>query len=246
MKSFKVDRLEVRVFEDRQRLGRAAAEAVAGAIGEVMRTKEVVNVMFAAAPSQDEFLAELVKMPVDWGRVGGWHMDEYVGLAADAAQGFGNYLRERLFGRVGMASVFYMRDVEEYSGLLASHSLDILALGIGENTHLAFNDPGVARFDDPALVKGVELDEDCRRQQVNDGCFAALEEVPKRAMTVTVPVLLSARYVFAMVPGERKAQAVRKTLYEEIDERYPSTALRRHPRAVLYLDAASSSLATRV
>ncbi|HUB61382.1 MAG TPA: 6-phosphogluconolactonase [Puia sp.] len=240
MKSFKVDRLEVRVAADRAALGLAAAEAVCGAIAGVLAGKEAVNVLFAAAPSQNEFLAALVRMPVDWSRVNGFHMDEYIGLAGDAPQGFGNFLKERLFGWVSFRQVFYMRDCAQYGALLAAQPTDIVVLGIGENTHLAFNDPHAALFDDPEMVKVVELDEACRAQQVHDGCFGALAEVPRRAMTVTIPGLMRAGYVFGVVPGAGKAEAVRHTLTEGVSERYPATILRRHPRAVLFLDAGSA------
>jgi glucosamine-6-phosphate deaminase len=272
MKIFKVDRLVVRVAVDRAALGLAAAEAVCGAIGEVLGRKEagrgsaaegsaaegsvaerswtegsavggLANVMFASAPSQNEFLAALVRMPVDWSRVNGFHMDEYMGLAEDAPQGFGNFLRERLVGRVSMRSFSFMRTIQEYAHKLAREPMDIVVLGIGENTHLAFNDPHAALFDDPELVKVVELDEACRAQQVGevgDGCFGALEEVPRRAMTVTIPGLMRAEYIFGVVPGARKAEAVRRTLYEEVSERYPATVLRRHARAILFLDGDSA------
>jgi glucosamine-6-phosphate deaminase len=258
MKIFKVDRLEVRGAEDRAALGLAAAAAVCGAIGEMLARKEAgrgsvaggswaggsvaggsVNVMFAAAPSQNEFLAALVRMPVDWSRVNGFHMDEYIGLAEDAPQGFGNFLRERLVGCVPFRTFSFMRTIQEYAHILAEQPMDIVVLGIGENTHLAFNDPHAALFDDPELVKVVELDEDCRAQQVGDGCFGALEEVPLGAMTVTIPVLMRAEYIFGVVPGAGKAEAVRRTLYEEVSERYPATILRRHPKAVLFLDVNS-------
>jgi glucosamine-6-phosphate deaminase len=246
MKIFKVDRLEVRVAADRAALGRAAAETFCGAVAEVLGRKEVANVMFAAAPSQNEFLDALVGMPVDWSRVNGFHMDEYIGLDGEAPQGFGNFLRERLFSKVAfrevmfMASCENMRTCEEYAYQLAKWPTDIVVLGIGENTHLAFNDPHAALFDDPEVVKVVELDEACRAQQVRDGCFATLEEVPRRALTVTIPALMRAEYVFAVVPGKNKAEAVRHTLTEEIGERYPSTILRRHGNAILFLDASSA------
>jgi glucosamine-6-phosphate deaminase len=243
MRSFKVDRLEVRVLGSRAVLGQAAAEAVCAAVGEVLGRREVANVMFAAAPSQNEFLAALVRMPVDWSRVNGFHMDEYIGLAEDAPQGFGNFLRERLVGWVSLRSFSFMRTFEEYAHKLAKEPPDIVVLGVGENTHLAFNDPHVALFDDPEVVKVVELDEDCRAQQVHDGCFMALEEVPRRAMTVTIPVLMRAEYVFAVVPGKNKAEAVRRTLNEDVSERYPATILRRHPRVTLFLDEDSAARA---
>jgi glucosamine-6-phosphate deaminase len=241
MKSFKVDRLEVRVAADRVALGQAAAEAVCRGIEEVLARQSVVNVMFAAAPSQNEFLAALVGMPVDWSRVNGFHMDEYIGLDADAPQGFGNFLKGRLFEKVAFRAVFYMKGCDEYAALLEENIIDIVVLGIGENTHLAFNDPHVALFDDPELVKVVELDEVCRVQQVGDGCFGTLADVPRRAMTVTIPGLMRAEYVFGVVPGKNKAEAVRRTLTEDISERYPATILRRHPRAILFLDAKSAA-----
>jgi len=185
-------------------------------------------------------------MQVDWSRVNGFHMDEYIGLDADARQGFGNFLRERLFSKVPFGDVSYMgpcetmRMIEEYAHKLAGQPTDIVVLGIGENTHLAFNDPHAALFDDPEVVKVVELDEACRAQQVRDGCFIALEEVPRRAMTVTIPALMRAEYVFAVVPGKNKALAVKRTLSEAVSERYPATILRRHPRAILFLDADSA------
>ncbi|HET6252893.1 MAG TPA: 6-phosphogluconolactonase [Puia sp.] len=239
MRSFKVDQLEVRVAADRTALGQAAAQAVCAAIGEVLGWKEVVNVMFAAAPSQNEFLAAFVGMPVDWSRVNGFHLDEYIGLDVAAPQRFGNFLKQRLFSRVPFREVAYMQDCDEYARRLAAQPTDIVVLGIGENTHLAFNDPHVALFHDPATVKVVELDEACRAQQVHDGCWTSLEEVPRQAMTVTIPMLMRAEYVFGVVPGVRKALAVRHTLQEAISERYPATILRRHPRAVLFLDEES-------
>jgi glucosamine-6-phosphate deaminase len=237
MRVFHKDALEVRVYDDRAALGRAAAAAVAARISEVLAGKPEVNIVFAAAPSQNEFLAALVEMELDWGRVNGFHMDEYVGLAADAPQGFGNFLKAGLFGRVPFGRVYYLGgDSQQYAQLLLEYPTDIVALGIGENTHLAFNDPHVARFDDPVLVKTVDLDEACRQQQVHDGCFETLEQVPTHALTLTIPALMRARFVYAIVPGARKAEAVAHTLEDEISERYPSTILRRHPNAVLFIE----------
>jgi glucosamine-6-phosphate deaminase len=234
--------MKVNVYKTRADMGRAAASAVAEKIAGLLRGKEHVNVVFAAAPSQEEFLAELREMPVEWGRVRAFHMDEYLGLAGDAPQGFGNFLRDRLFSIVPFYEVFYMGGVsaEDYAALLEVYRTDIVCLGIGENTHLAFNDPHVARFDDPETVKVVDLDMDCRRQQVNDGCFATIEEVPTHALTMTIPALMRATFAFVIVPGPRKAVAVQHTLYDAISERYPSTILRRHPNAKMFVDSDSS------
>lgn len=241
MTIFKVDELEVRIEENRVAMGRAAAEMVSTAIAKVLKRKKVANVLFAAAPSQNEFLEALVEKPVEWSRVNGFHMDEYIGLDADAPQGFGNFLRERLFSKVQMRQVYYMKDCREYTDWLKANPTDIVALGIGENTHLAFNDPHVALFDDPEVVKVVTLDEACREQQVHDGCFGALEEVPRQAMTVTIPALIRADHVIGIVPGKSKTWAVARTLREKVGDRFPSTILREHPGAVLFLDADSAS-----
>lgn len=249
MRSFNVDELYIRVYDERAAMGSGAAEMVADRINELLQLQATVNIIFAAAPSQNEFLAALGDQPIDWRRVNAFHMDEYVGLGEDAPQRFGNFLKERLFSRVGPGSVYYLdggveelgEECRRYSALLEAHPMDIVALGIGENTHLAFNDPHVAHFDDPVLVKVVDLDEACRRQQVNDGCFATIDEVPTHALTLTVPALMAAAFVYAIVPGRRKAEAVWHTLYGEIGPDHPSTILRRHGNAVLFLDKESMS-----
>jgi glucosamine-6-phosphate deaminase len=248
MKIFKRDVLEVRVYDDRVSMGAAAAEMVGERICQLTERQETVNIIFAAAPSQDEFLAALGQQDIEWPRVNAFHMDEYIGLDREAPQGFGNFLEKKLFSRVALRAVHYLdgnaadigAECRRYSGLLKAQPADIVALGIGENTHLAFNDPHVAQFNDPVLVKFVDLDEDCRRQQVNDGCFRSIGEVPTHAITLTIPALLQAGSLFAIVPGKRKAEAVWHTLYGEVSERYPSTILRQHPNARLYLDAESA------
>ena len=176
-------------------------------------------------------------------------MDEYVGLGQDAPQAFGNYLRCRLFEKVGFKSVHYIsrngqaeEAAESYAALLKDIDVDVVVLGIGENGHVAFNDPHVADFNDTKLVKVVELDNICRRQQVDDNCFPSLSEVPTHAVTLTVPALMRGRYLFCVVPCKTKAEAVRRTLSGEITEACPATILRTHDNSVLYLDAASASL----
>jgi glucosamine-6-phosphate deaminase len=133
-------------------------------------------------------------------------------------------------------------ECRRYTALLQAHPTDIVCLGIGENNHLAFNDPPVADFRDPQTVKIVTLDADCRRQQVNDGCFPTLAAVPLQALTITIPALMAGRYLFSMVPGERKARAVANTFDQPVTERYPSTILKQHPAVQLFLDRDSSKL----
>ncbi|HTF27715.1 MAG TPA: 6-phosphogluconolactonase [Flavitalea sp.] len=249
MKTFKKDELNVRVFETRESMGEAAATEVSHTIAKVLKEKEYVNIIFASAPSQNEFLATLKEKDVEWNRVNAFHMDEYVGLAPDAPQGFGTFLKERLFKFFDFRSINYIngshvdaeQECERYADLLKRFPTDIVILGIGENTHLAFNDPHVAFFDDPKIVKVVDMDETTRKQQVNDGSFPTLDNVPVFAITITIPTLFNATYAYAICPGSQKASAIEHTLNSEIGEAYPSTILRRHENAVLFIDVKSAS-----
>ena len=238
----------IKAEDSRALMGKLAAVSVAAKINALLADKPVINIIFAAAPSQNEFLENLLQADVDWGRINAFHMDEYLGLDAAAPQGFGNFLRERLFDQVAFREVHFLNgnaanpanECLRYAELLEINPVDLVCMGIGENTHLAFNDPHVADFNDVALVKVVDLDMECRVQQVNDGCFEALEDVPTHALTLTIPALLKADYIFAMVPGEKKATAVYHTLNADISEKYPSTILRRHSNAILFVDNKSS------
>jgi glucosamine-6-phosphate deaminase len=249
MTTIKADQLEVIISNSRMLMGEAAAIAVASKIRELLSTKEEINIVFAAAPSQNEFLASLIKEEgIHWNKINAFHMDEYIDLPATAPQGFGYFLRERLFGQVEFKTVHYLNgnanDPEaeclRYARLLEDFPVDIVCLGIGENCHLAFNDPHVAFFDDPLTVKQVELDLACRQQQVNDGCFTDLSEVPVKALTITIPALLKSTCAFCIVPGEKKAEAIRHTLEDRIQELYPSTIMRNHPNAILFIDKDSA------
>ena len=251
MNTFQKDLLTVNVYESRTEMGEAAAADIKACILSLLQTKEIVNMIFAAAPSQNEVLYALATdTEIPWNRVNAFHMDEYIGLSADAPQGFGNFLKEHIFGLADFKSVSYINvsasdaeaECERYAALLAKHPTDIVVMGIGENGHIAFNDPPVADFKDPKAVKPVELDQVCRNQQVNDGCFARLEDVPKTAITLTVPTLFAGDHLFCIVPARTKARAVKATLCDEISEKCPATVLRRHESAILYLDGDSSSL----
>ena len=245
MKSMKKDDLLIEIYDTRAEMGTAAGTLAAKRIREALAQKEEVNVIFAAAPSQNEMLATLVAAPdIDWGRVNAFHMDEYIGLNREAPQCFGNFLKDHIFGKLPFKTINYIdceaTDMEaecaRYSGLLRQFPVDIVLLGIGENGHVAFNDPPVADFRDEKLVKVVELDPVCRQQQVNDGCFAALELVPKYALTLTVPALMAADHLVCTVPAATKAWAVERTVNGEIGEHCPATAMRRHQSAVLFCD----------
>jgi glucosamine-6-phosphate deaminase len=251
---FTVDKLRVLVFRDRAELGRAAARAVAAAIQARQRAAGRANVVFAAAPSQNEFLAGLVAdSALDWSKVHAFHMDEYLGLAADHPASFRRYLREHLFGLVGLTDDRLhlipgeqadrpLRTCLAYEDLLRAEPPDVVCAGIGENGHLAFNDPPVADFLDPVLIKVVRLDHACREQQVHDGCFGSIDEVPTHAYTLTIPALLGAPVVSVVVPGARKADAVLAALKGPVSESCPASALRNHAGARLYLDRESARL----
>lgn len=252
MRELQKDQLNVKIYPTRPQMGQAAANEVSEKINELLDEKEYINIVFAAAPSQNEFLAALREKDIDWGRINAFHMDEYVGVERSAPQLFGNYLKDVLFSHVSFREVYYMNgDVDDlaaecqrYTDLMKKYPTDIVILGIGENTHLAFNDPHVAFFDDPEMVKVVDLDEKNRWQQVDpedEICFNAIEEVPTHAITLTIPVLYEATYAYAIAPGTNKADAIYRTLREDIQEKYPSTLLRRHPKAVLYIDEDSAS-----
>jgi len=229
-------------------MGKEAAVRVSEKIDELLQEQETVNIIFAAAPSQNEFLEALRQTPIEWARIRAFHMDEYIGLPPDAVQGFGNFLRERLFGTVDLLSVNYIdggaadvqKECERYASLLRHFPPDIVCMGIGENGHIAFNDPPVADFSDAYVVKVVELDAACRQQQVNDGCFLELRQVPTYAITLTIPALMAGRFIYCIVPGRLKADAVFNTLYREVVEKYPASVLRRHEHAELFLDALSA------
>ena len=250
IKGITPEELKVKVYENRSLMGAAAAEAVNQKINELLQKKKSINIIFAAAPSQNEFLTELGAKHIDWSRINAFHMDEYVNLDKDASQGFGNFLKDKLFSKVPFRAVHYLNgnaqnlelECHRYSNLLEKYPTDIVCMGIGEKAHIAFNDPHVANFNDQYLVKVVDLDEECRNQQVNDGCFNIINEVPTHALTLTVPALIKASYIFCMVPGERKAKAVYHTINDKINESYPSTILRTHTNAILFLDKDSSTL----
>ena len=251
MKSIKVDNLQVEIYENRTLMGEAAARDIKAKIAELLSQKDEINMIFAAAPSQNDVLKSLVEdKSVEWNRVNAYHMDEYIGLDKDAPQGFGNFLKEHIFGLVPFKSVHYIditttdpeKEADRYGKLLDENPTDIVVMGIGENGHIAFNAPPVADLNDKKTVKPVELDEICRQQQVNDGCFASLDKVPTHAMTLTVPTLVRAPYLFCIVPAPTKAKAVYETLNGSIDEHCPASILRLQNNAKLYLDDQSSKL----
>lgn len=246
-KELLIDNLKVVICKDREELGAAAAADAAEYLRALAKEREEINTIFAAAPSQNEFLAGLSAAGgIPWQKVRAFHMDEYIGLAPDAPQRFACYLREHIFSRVPFLEVNYLicekeNAMEDYAAKLLRCPADACFMGVGENGHIAFNDPPVADLFDARVIKPVALDDKCRMQQVHDGCFASFDAVPEKAVTLTVPTLLRAKRLFCMVPGKTKAEAVRAMLYGPVDMSCPASALRLHKNAALYLDTDSAA-----
>jgi glucosamine-6-phosphate deaminase len=245
--------MEIRVFDTKAELGRTAAARAAAVIGDAIARQGSARVIAATGASQFEFLQALTATKgVDWSRVEMFHLDEYVGISDTHPASFRRYLRERIVDRVH-PSVFHFlagdaadsaAECRRVGALLAERPVDVAFVGIGENGHLAFNDPP-ADFttEEPYLV--VELDEACRRQQLGEGWFASLDEVPRRALSMSVRQILKAREILCIVPDARKAAAVRDCLDGTVSPLYPSSILQTHARTTLYLDRDSASLSKR-
>ena len=234
----------ISTYPSREELGRAAATAAAEPIRKAIADTGRARIMLAAAPSQSATLAALATAPdLDWSRVECFHMDEYVGLAPTAPQSFRNWLHRSFLDKVPQAT-FRPLDPEDgpdaYAALMGDEPFDVVLFGLGVNGHLAFNDPP-ADFDDPQAAKLVALDETSRRQQVDEGNFPELTDVPTHAVTVTIPRLLNARELVGSVPGSVKRQAVHDTLTQPIGPNHPGTALRTHPHVQLFLDTESTA-----
>ena len=249
LKTINTEKLTTYVYDTRDAMGAAAAEYAVASIKKVIEEKGYANVIFAAAPSQNETLAHLLASDLDFSKIHAFHMDEYLGLSIKDEQSFARYLFDHVFSHAPFASVEYLpatlpRDeaCDAYSELLRKNPPDVVLMGIGENGHIAFNDPPVADFNDPKLVKPVALDDICRMQQVHDGCFPDFDSVPQYALTLTVPALMSAKYLVCTVPAPTKANAVKAMLTGEYGEVCPATSLRKHDGAKMFLDKDSASL----
>ncbi len=242
--------METRVFETKAEMARAAADHAVRALRAVIGAKGGARVIAATGASQFEFLAELTGAAgVDWTKVVFFHLDEYVGLPEEHPASFRRYLKERIVARVHPGAFHFIEgdapdpdaEARRVGEALSRHAIDLAFVGIGENGHLAFNDPP-ADFETEAPYLVVNLDEACRRQQLGEGWFSGLEAVPKRAISMSIRQILKSREILCIVPDERKARAVRECTEEEVGAERPASALRRHPRATLYLDRASASL----
>lgn len=243
--------LPVNVYQDEAAVGAAAAADMAAIIKDAIGQRGAANLILATGNSQLAFLRALRVIPgIDWSQVTVFHMDEYIGIDPDHRASFPRFLRQHFFDHVEGATFYPMSGdatrvaaiCAEYEELLRSHPVDAVALGFGENGHLAFNDPPVARFDDTAYVKLVKLDDACKLQQVKEGHFPTLETVPPYALTLTIPALMTARNVICLAPEKRKSQPVRDALRGPVATTCPASFLRRQPHATLLLDTDSAAL----
>jgi glucosamine-6-phosphate deaminase len=240
--------LKLEIYDTAAAAGEAAARATAEAIRQANGTDKV-GVIFATGNSQLEMLRALTSMTdIPWSAITGFHLDEYVGISDQHPASFRLYLRTKLTERVPIGKFYEINGSSadlaetqhEYAQLLTESAPQICLLGIGENGHLAFNDPHEANFSDPEVIRVVGLDEACRQQQVNEGWFKTLADVPTQALTLTIPAILRVPRLIVSVPGKRKAQSVRRTIEDPISTACPSTILRAHPDTTLYLDRESA------
>jgi glucosamine-6-phosphate deaminase len=251
-RSFQIEKLQVRIFNNKAEMGDASADFVAWHLLEAIKKNGFANMILATGTSQFPFLEALKKKHIDWNKITVFHLDEYIGLSDQHPASFRKYLKERILDIVKPRQIFFLNgdaenietEISNYESLLQSHPVDIACIGIGENGHIAFNDPPVADFDDPHRVKVVQLDEACRRQQLGEGWFPTLEDVPKEALSLTIPAIMKSKVISCVVPDERKSTAVYNTLYGEISTSCPASVLRRHRDAVLFLDVSAAKKIT--
>jgi glucosamine-6-phosphate deaminase len=248
---FQADALPVRVYATLNDMAEAAAHSAHECLAQAVRDQGFGTAILASAASQVRFLDILTSLAeLDWSRVTLFHMDEYLGITADHPASFRRFLREKVAQRINPRACHYIAgdsplpldECGRYAQLLRAQPIDLCCLGIGENGHVAFNDPPVAAFDDQHIVKIVGLDEACRRQQVGEGAFPNLEAVPQYAFTLTIPALCSAKQMICVVPERRKAQAVCDALRGPISTACPASFLRGQPHCTLFLDAESATL----
>ena len=244
--------MKIDISKDSTELGNKSADFVSKKIVELVAAADSsknIRVIVATGASQFNFIKALVSIPnIPWDRVEFFHLDEYVGLdqGDQHPASFRKYLNERLFANLNpSAAAINLVDpdnIEQYAALLAAEDIDLACIGIGENGHVAFNDPPVADFNDPVLVKIVELDEACRKQQVGEGWFKSISTTPSHAVTLTIPAIMRCKTISCVVPDERKAKAVLGTIHDEIGTACPATCLRNHADSYLWLDQPSASL----
>jgi glucosamine-6-phosphate deaminase len=249
--TFQAGNLTVEIYENRQALGRAVAEKVSAEMIRCIEVQGSVRIVFAAAPSQNDFLEALAAAPgIGWKKVTAFTQDEYLGTNPEAESSLFAYIKTRFFIKVkpgivhaiNGAALDVAAECARYGNLITEKSLDIVCVGIGDNGHIAFNEPHEADFNDPQLVKVITVDEKCKDQQVNNFGFNTKDTVPPQGYTLTIPALMSGKRIFCTVPTQRKAAAARDAIRGPVSEVCPASVLRRHGNAAMFLDADSASL----
>ena len=248
-KALQIENLAIKIYREKKAMGEAAANNVAEKLKIAIDERGGANLILATGASQFSFLAALQTKEIDWGKITVFHLDEYKGISDSHPASFRKYLKERILDQVVPKKIYFLNgdandlevEIARYEKALASHPIDIACIGIGENGHIAFNDPAVANFKDPKLVKVVELDEACRNQQLGEGWFPTFNDVPKQALSLTIPAIMDCKAISCVVPDERKAQAVYDALYNDINTNCPASILRTHQDATLFLDKAAAS-----
>ena len=243
-RSFYKDNLKVEVFQTKEQMGQASADFVALKLENAINKKGHANLIIGTGASQFPFLDVLIRKKLEWQKINLFHLDEYIGLSGQHPASFRRFLKDRVADIVNPRNVFYINgdacdikiEIERYAILLKNNPIDVACIGIGENGHIAFNDPAFADFNDPEYLKVVELDAACRKQQVGEGWFPSISDVPKEAVTLTITAIMDSRVISCTVPDERKSTAVFNTLTGEINTTCPASILRRHKEALLFLD----------
>ncbi len=244
-----VENIPISVYENPLDMGNAAADFVTQKLNSAIALKGYANLIMATGASQFTFLKALKAKEIDWKKITVFHLDEYRGIADTHPASFRKYLKERILDEVSPKKVYLLNgdaedielEIQQYTDAMKNHPIDIACIGIGENGHIAFNDPPVADFNDPKWVKLVTLDEACKNQQIGEGWFPTMDDVPKQALTLTIPAILSCKTISCVVPDVRKANAVHNTLYQPISTDCPATILRKHSETRLFLDKGSAS-----
>lgn len=240
--------METIISETKQELGKKAAQQGAALIRKAIHERGEANIIVATGASQFEMLSELVKEDVDWTKVTAFHLDEYIGIPDTHPASFRKYLKERFVDLIRLKTFHYVngehdpeKECIRLEHIIGHHPIDVAFVGIGENGHLAFNDPP-ADFETESAYLVVNLDDDCRRQQLGEGWFPTFEDVPKQAISMSIKQIMKSKAIICSVPDERKAKAVFDTLNSEISPACPASVLRNHPNATLFLDQPAASL----
>jgi glucosamine-6-phosphate deaminase len=242
--SFYKDKLRVEIFDNKDDMGQEAAFFVAKNLNQALKERGYANLILGTGASQYPLLEVLLKKEVDWKKINLFHLDEYIGISDLHPASFRKFLKERIAEKVNPKNVYYLKgdaddinaEIKRYEKLLRDNPVDMACIGIGENGHIAFNDPAVADFNDPEYLKVVELDKACRKQQVGEGWFPTIKHVPEKAVTLTITAIMNCKIICCTVPDERKSEAVYNTLAGEISTSCPASVLRKHNKAVLFLD----------